>query len=107
MRAEIGQILHTDTHPHTHTTAAKLVVRMVEHSMPALEVVLVFITIYLHIFLIENCPKLRACIPNFGHTLICCYRPKLRFCRVTSDTKTCFKKNYINPSEQIQTILST
>ena len=28
MRAEIGQILHTDTHPHTHTTAAKLVVRM-------------------------------------------------------------------------------
>ena len=34
VRAEIGQILHTDTHPHTHThththtTAAKLVVRM-------------------------------------------------------------------------------
>ena len=27
VRAEIGQILHTDTHPHTHTTAAKLVVR--------------------------------------------------------------------------------
>ena len=82
---------------------------MVEHSIPALEVVLVFISIYLHIFLnffIENCPKLRACIPNFGHTLICCYRPKLRFCRVTSDTKTCFKKT-INPSEQIQTILST
>ena len=26
VRAEIGQILHTDTHPHTHTTAAKLVV---------------------------------------------------------------------------------
>ena len=24
VRAEIGQILHTDTHPHTHTTAAKL-----------------------------------------------------------------------------------
>ena len=30
VRAEIGQILHTDTHPHTHTTAAKLVVRMTE-----------------------------------------------------------------------------
>ena len=76
---------------------------MVEHSIPALEVVLVFITISLHIlliFLIENCPKLRACIPNFGHTLICCYRPKLRFCTVTSDTKTCFKKT-INISEQI------
>ena len=29
VRAEIGQILHTDTHPHTHTTAAKLVVRIV------------------------------------------------------------------------------
>ena len=28
VRAEIGHILHTDTHPHTHTTAAKLVVRM-------------------------------------------------------------------------------
>ena len=27
VRAEIGQILHTDTHP--HTTAAKLVVRVV------------------------------------------------------------------------------
>ena len=27
---------------------------MVEHSIPALEVVLVFITIYLHIFFIEN-----------------------------------------------------
>ena len=64
---------------------------MVEHSIPALEVVLVFITIYLHIyfnFFIENCPKLCACIPNFEHTLICCYRPKLRFCSVTSDTKT-------------------
>ena len=46
---------------------------MVEHSVPALEVVLVFITIYLHIyfyFFIENCPKLRACIPNFGHVYI-------------------------------------
>ena len=28
VRVEIGQILHTDTHPHTHTTAAKLVVRL-------------------------------------------------------------------------------
>ena len=28
VRAEIGQILHTDTHPHTNTTAAKLVVRL-------------------------------------------------------------------------------
>ena len=28
MRAEIGQLLHTDTHPHTHTTAAKLVVSL-------------------------------------------------------------------------------
>ena len=28
VRAEIGQNLHNDTHPHTHTTAAKLVVRM-------------------------------------------------------------------------------
>ena len=33
VRAEIGQILHTDTHPHTHTTAAKLVVRMVGNSI--------------------------------------------------------------------------
>ena len=44
---------------------------MVEHSIPALEVVLVFITIYLHIYLfifIENYPKLRVCIPNFGHS---------------------------------------
>ena len=34
VRAEIGQLLHTDTHPHTHTTAAKLVVRIVtiQHS---------------------------------------------------------------------------
>ena len=31
---------------------------MVEQSIPALKVVLVFITIYLHIFFIENCPKL-------------------------------------------------
>ena len=33
---------------------------MVEHSIPALEVVLIFIMIYLHIYLIlfmENCPK--------------------------------------------------
>ena len=30
VRAEIGHILYTDTHPHTHTTAAKLVVRMCE-----------------------------------------------------------------------------
>ena len=29
VRAEIVQILHTDTHPHTHTTAAKLVVRVI------------------------------------------------------------------------------
>ena len=28
VRAEIGQILHTDTHRRTHTTAAKLVVRI-------------------------------------------------------------------------------
>ena len=28
VRAEFGQMLHTDTHPHTHTTAAKLVVRI-------------------------------------------------------------------------------
>ena len=35
VRAEIGQILHTGTHPHTptHTTAAKLVVRIV--NMPS------------------------------------------------------------------------
>ena len=52
------------------------------------------ISAHLKFFFIENCPKLRAGIPNFGHTLICCYRPKLRFCRVTSDTKTCFKKPY-------------
>ena len=37
VRAEIGQILHADTHPHTlththtHTTAAKLVVRIMHH----------------------------------------------------------------------------
>ena len=36
MRAEIGQILHTDTHPHTHTTAAKLVVRIVDTGLLAL-----------------------------------------------------------------------
>ena len=35
MRAEIGQILHTDTHPHTHTTAAKLVVRVICHMLTA------------------------------------------------------------------------
>ena len=67
---------------------------------PVLEVVLVFITIYLHIYFIENCQKLRTCIPNFGHTLIYCYWPKLRFCSLTSDTKTCFKKT-ITTSEQI------
>ena len=44
---------------------------MVEHSIPALEVVLIFITIYLHIFVIENCPKLHVSNPNFGQTLIC------------------------------------
>ena len=33
VRAEIGQILHTDTHPHTHTTAAKLVVRIARKSV--------------------------------------------------------------------------
>ena len=76
---------------------------MVEHSVPALEVVLIFITIYLHnyfIYLIENCPKLRASKPNFAQTLICYFRPKLRFCSLTSDTETCFKKT-INSSEQI------
>ena len=33
VRAEIGQMLHTDTHPHTHTTAAKLVVRMASQNV--------------------------------------------------------------------------
>ena len=77
---------------------------MVEHSVPALEVVLIFIsTIYLHnyyYFFIENCPKLRVSKPNFGQTSICYFRPKLRFCSLTSDTETCFKKT-INSSEQI------
>ena len=66
---------------------------MVEHSIPALEVVLIFITISPHIFFgIENCPKLRALNPNFGQTLICYFRPNLRFCSLTSDTETCLKK---------------
>ena len=43
-------------------------------------------------FFIENCPKLHASKPNFGQTLICCSRPKLRFCSLTSNTETCFKK---------------
>ena len=43
---------------------------MVEHAVPALEVVFVFITIYLHIFFIETCPELRAWNPNFGQTYI-------------------------------------
>ena len=49
---------------------------------------------------------LRLCIHNLRTHIDLLYRPKLRFCRVTSDTKTCFKKT-INPSEQIQTFLST
>ena len=51
---------------------------MVVHSIPALEVVLVSITIYLQIFFIEDCPKLRACIhrrtgqhPLGGQTEFC------------------------------------
>ena len=76
---------------------------MVEHSVPALEVVLIFITIYLHNYFfifIENCPKLRASKPNFGQILICYFRPKLHFCSLTSDTETSLKKT-INSSEQI------
>ena len=46
VRAEIGQILHTDTHPHTHThtTAAKLVVRIYG---PVVRIVAFFICILL------------------------------------------------------------
>ena len=45
-------------------------------------------------FFIENCPKLRVCIPNFGQTLICYFRSKLRVRSVTSDNNICFKKYY-------------
>ena len=53
--------------------------------------------IYLRVFLIffiENCPKLRVCIPNFGQTLICYFRSKLRVRSVSSDNNICFKKYY-------------
>ena len=73
---------------------------MVEHHIPALEVVLIFIIYALFFIFIENGPKLRVSKPNFGHTLISCFRPKLRFCILTSDTET-FKQKNINSSEQI------
>ena len=53
---------------------------MVEHSISALKVVLVSITIYpcvIIIFVFEMCPKLRKSDPNFGQTLIRYHRPKL------------------------------
>ena len=69
---------------------------MVEQSiggLPALE------SAQLLLFFIENCTKLPALMPNFGQTLICCFRPKLRFCSLTLDTETCFKKT-INSSDK-------
>ena len=39
--------------------------RLVEHSIPALEVVLVFITIYLHIFFIFLSKTVRSCARVF------------------------------------------
>ena len=42
VRAEIGQILHTDTHPHKHTTAAKLVVRISFGSLSVLSQIIVW-----------------------------------------------------------------
>ena len=71
---------------------------MVEHSIPALEVVLIFITIYLHnFFFFENCPKLRASKPNFGQTLICYFRPKVRFC---NGHRNLFKKTVLSKYKQ-------
>ena len=70
---------------------------MPSSRIPALEVILIFIMIYLRvffIFFIENCPKLRVCIPNFGQTLICYFRSKLRVRSVSSDNNICFKKYY-------------
>ena len=60
---------------------------MVEHSTPAIEVVLIFtfqydISAHLFNFFIEN----------FGQTLICYFRPKLRFYSLTSVTELLFKK---------------
>ena len=43
------------------------------------------ISAHLFYFFIENCPKLRASNANFGQTLI--FRPKLRFCSLTLETK--------------------
>ena len=42
VRAEIGQILRTHTQTHTHTTAAKLVVRMIKTPPTAKAVMLLF-----------------------------------------------------------------
>ena len=70
---------------------------MIEHAIPALEVVLVFITIYMHIFSLKTL-KLHAWNPNLAQTLICYYRPKLRFFSLTSDTKTCFRETNIYKS---------
>ena len=77
---------------------------MVEHSVPALEVVHTNFhydrSAQFFLVFIENCPKLHVSKPTFGQTLICYFRPNLRFCSLTSDTETCFKKT-INSSEQI------
>ena len=62
VRAEIGQILHTDTHPHTHTTAAKLVVRISDILLSSvfsacLSLRLVYIIIYFYFYIIDHCSR--------------------------------------------------
>ena len=64
--AEIGQILHTDTHPHTHTTAAKLVVRVTQPGKRQVFVVIrqcVYVIFYIkhHVALplIITAPRMR------------------------------------------------
>ena len=62
VRAEIGQILHTDTHPHTHahthTTAAKLVVRLAALSSH---------------FRLQNLTKISPCVPNSTAITACIF----------------------------------
>ena len=63
---------------------------MVEHSIPARYIS--FHDDMAAFFSIENFPKLHACNPNFRLDILICYnRPKLRFCSLISDTKTCFR----------------
>ena len=70
---------------------------MVEHSIPAHEVVLIFITIYLYIyyyFFIENCPKLH--VSNLRTDIDFLLLAKVAFLQCNIGHQNLFLKNYKN-----------